>query len=626
MNKQEKTLSRRQMLKLVGIGAGGALLAACAPAATPAPAAPAAPAATEAPAAPAATEAPAAPAATEAPAAATGPMVNSVGKQLPDDAAPSEQQVFVLGGTEAKPGMFMDISGSVYNRGPLSDQYAVPLTRINKDFELTPGSASEWKVSEDGNTWTFNLRDDIMWSDDTPLTADDFVATFQYMADPKSAYDFTWFYSKGSGNIKNFDEVVAGKLPVTDVGVRKGANDKELIIETSEPTPYLPSLGIFMMPLNKAALAAHGPTYNANPDTCVSCGPFIVTEFSPTRVVIEANPKAAEDIKPYLNKMVSIVFPSGFQAYQAGQIDHTSPSTAAEVDAVLNDPQLSSEAAPDVGDFRTDYFFFDVRKPPFDNLKFRQALSHLVDRDSIVQFITKPVLGRPAYSMLAPGFPAANGEALKDIQKYDPELAKQLYAESGVTVDKLVITNRDSDPVRMGICQAVADAIKQNLGIEVEVQGLAGKEFMDGLLKKDADGKPAETTVDFGRIDYGMDYLDPSNLLTVFKGSDLGGRHTWNDPKYQELLATAGPMTDIEARTKLYQEAEKLMVESAAFLWIVHRTELRLWKPYVKGEQMAPGQTNTNPGVAWPGVSTMNGASSSNYTGNNVLDYRTSLP
>jgi ABC-type transport system substrate-binding protein len=552
-------------------------------------------------------------------------MVNSVGKELPEDAAPSEQQVYVIAGAEAKPGQFMDISASVYNRAPLSDQYAVPLTRINKDFDMTPGSATEWSVDETGNIWTFKLRNDIMWSDDTPLTADDFVATFQHMANPETAYDFAWYYSKGSGNIKNFDEAVAGKVPVTDVGVRKGADEYELIIETSEPTPYLPRLGIYMMPLNAKALAAHGPTYNANPETCVSCGPFIVTEFSPTRVVIEANSKAAEDIKPYLNKIISVVFPNGFQAFQAGQIDATSPATAAEVDAVLNDPALSQMAAPDVGDFRTDYFFFDVRKPPFDNLKFRQALTHLIDRDSIVKFITKPVLARPAYSFLAPGFPAANGEALKDIQKYDPELAKQLYAESGVKVDKLVIQNRDSDPVRMGMCQAVADAIKQNLGIEVEVKGIPSKDYMADLLKRDDAGNPV-TTIDFGRIDYGMDYLDPSNMLSVFKGSDLGGRHVWNDKAYQDLLAKAGPMTDIEERTKLYQEAEKILTESAAFPWVVHRTALNLWKPYVKGEQMLPGKVNTNPGVAWPGISTMNGASSSTYIGKEVVDMRKELP
>lgn len=610
-HKPETILSRRQILKLLGIGAGGALLAACAPAAT------------EAPAVPAPTEAPKP---TEAPAAPAGPMKNSVGKVLPEDAAPPELQVYVTAG-QGNPGQFMDISASVYNRAALADMYGVPLTRINKDFELVPGAAKEWKVSEDGLTWTFTLRNDIIWSDDTPLTADDFVATFRYMADPNSGYDFTWYYSKGSGNIKNFDEVVAGQVPVEELGVRKGANDYELIIETSEVTPYLPRLFLFAMPLQAKALAAHGPAYNSNPATCVSCGPFIVKEFSPTRIEIVANPKAADDIKPFLERMIAVPFPDAFQAYQANQLDYATVGNAAQVDAVLNDPQLSAQATPDVGDFRTDYFFFDVTKPPFDNLKFRQALSHLLDRDSIVKFITKPLLARPAYSFLAPGFPAANGEALKEIQRYDPELAKQLYAESGVKVDKLLLQMRGDLEGYFGkeIAQVYADSIKQNLGIEVEVKSVPQKDYMADLLKRGPDGKP-DTTIDFGYISYGMDYLDPSNMLTVMKGSDLGGRHTWNNKQYQELLAKAGPMTNIEERTKLYQQAEKLMVEECAFIWCIHRTPVNLWKPYIKGAPMEPGKINVNRGVAWPNIGAMNGSASEIYIANNVLEYRKSIP
>ena len=631
MNTINKSLNRRQLLRLVGIGAGGALLAACAPAAAPsattAPAAPAATtAATTAPAAAEATAAPAAAEATKAPAMAAN--VNSVGKELPADAAPSEQQVLVGAQGEAKPGQYMDITGSVYNRGPLSDQNAVPLTRINKDFEMTPGSAKSWSVDDKGTVWTFILRDDIIWSDDTRLTADDFVATFQSMADPKSAYDFTWYYSKGSGNVKNFDEVVAGKMPVTDLGVRKGASDLELIIETSESTPYLPRLGVYISPLQKKALEAHGPTYNNDPKTAVSCGPFIVTLFTPTRVELTANAKAAPDIKPYINKWISVQYPNSFQAYQAGQVDNSGLGNAADIDVALNDPVLSKDIAPDVGDFRTDYFFFNVTKAPFDNLKFRQALSHLLDRDSIVKFITKPVLARPAYSYLAPGFPAANGEALKDIQAFDPEKAKTLFAESGVKIDKLLLQVRgDIFDGFFGsqIGQAYADAIKTNLGIEVEVKSVPQKDFTDALLKKDAAGKPA-TTIDFGYISYGMDFLDPSNMFGVLKGSDLGGRHTWNDKGFQDLLLKAGPMINVEERTKTYQEAEKIAVESCAFIFSVHRTPLNLWKPYIRGTQMAPGKINTNPGFAWPGVSSFNGGSSDIYIGNNVLDFRKNLP
>ena len=160
----------------------------------------------------------------------TTAKVNDVGKKLPDDAAASEQQVvvFPVKQSDAK---FADISANVYNRGGLTDLFAIPLTRLNKDFETIPGSAKSWKVSDDGKTWTFALREDLNWSDNTPLTADDFIATIRQMADPKTAYDFVWYFEEG--NIKNFSEANGGKATLDAIGVRAGANAKELVIETT---------------------------------------------------------------------------------------------------------------------------------------------------------------------------------------------------------------------------------------------------------------------------------------------------------------------------------------------------------------------------------------------------------
>jgi ABC-type transport system substrate-binding protein len=632
MSKNATQLNRRQLLKLAGMtAAAGTALAACAPAATPAPApapaepaAPAAPAATEAPApteAPKPTEAPApteAPKPTEAPAK----MMSDSGKELPADAAKPEQQVLVYKANEnlAKG---LDISATVYDRPAVGDLFGIPLTRVDKDFNMIPGAASEWTVSDNGLNWTFKLREDLKWSDGSSLTADDFVATFQYMANPDSAYDFAWYYSSGSGNIANFDDVVAKKKPVEEVGVRKGANDFELLIDVAVPTPYLPRLFVFAMPLQAKALKATGPFYNADPATAVSCGPFIVKEYTPTRIEYVANKSVHPDFAPYINRVIQVPFPNGFQAYQAGQIDFTGVGDLATVETVLADADLSKQAAPDVGDFRTDYFFFDVRKKPFDNVKFRQALAHLLDRDSIVKFITKPVLARPAYSFLAPGFPAGNGEALKDIQKFDVELAKSLYAESGEKPEKLTLQVRvDTGFPNVQMAQAYADSIKTNLGIEVEVKQVVQKDFMADLLKNNDAGE-RETTIDFGFISYGFDYLDPSNMLTVLKS---GGRHTWKDEEYDKALETAGPMKDGPERVKLYQDAEKRMVESGAFVWAVHRTPLNLFKPYVKGSVMLPGKVNTNPGYAWPGFSSMCLNAAEVYIGKEAETVRTSIP
>ena len=605
---RKSVLTRRQMLKLMGATGATAALVACGgatPTAAPTTAPTSAPAATDAPKA---TEAPAATAttaATEAPAAtattAPAELKTTGGKALPADAAPSDQQVYLLAGAAAgagAPGTDGQITGSVYNRSGIADVYSLPLTCINHDFDLIQGAATEWKVSDDGLTWTFKLRNDLPWSDGSGnCNADDFVATMQHMADPAVAYDFTWYWDTGNGNIKNLSDILAKKMPVEKVGVTK-VDEYTLTMETSVPTPYLPRLGIYFMPFNAKALKAHGAQYMTNPDTCVACGPFILKEWTPTRVEVVANNKTADDLKPFIERVIAVPYQNSFQAYQAGQVDTVAIGTPADIETVLNDATLSKEATPDVGDFRTDYFFFDVTKKPFDNAKFREALAHLLDRENIVKNIVKPILGRPAYGFLAPGFPASNEEALKDIQAYDVEKAKQLYKDSGVTVDKLTITYRDDNAVYNAVSSAYADSIKTNLGITVEIKSLPNKEFTAALL-----AKPSQ--IDFGAISYGMDYLDPSNMLGVFKGTDQGGRHTWNDKQYTDLLAEAGPLTDEAKRTALYQQAEKIMTESFAFVWIYHRTPVNMWKSYLKGPGLLAGKTNTNPGWAWGSNSTM---------------------
>src|SRR3712207_9478403 len=93
----------------------------------------------------------------------------------------------------------------------------------------------------------------------------------------------------------------------------------------------------------------------------------------------------------------------------------------AELTIMEGDPELAKELYQGVGDFRTFYLFFDVTKAPFDNIKVRQAFSHVIDRDAIQQSILGPE-GSPAYSWLAPGFPASNREGLADIQRFDPAL------------------------------------------------------------------------------------------------------------------------------------------------------------------------------------------------------------
>src|SRR5262249_9374168 len=256
-----------------------------------------------------------------------------------------------------------------------------------------------------------------------------------------------------------------------------------------------------------------------------------------------------------------------FAAYQAGETDFVSgPNLSpADNDIVSGDPDLSKQFHPHYGDFRTDYLFFDTKNPPFDNLKVRQAFSHVIDRDGTIKSIIKPTQGIPAYSFLMPGFPASNSKELSSIQNYDPEAAKKLLAEAGYPdgkgFPKLTLWLRNEAPVRQSLAQAIAASIKQILNIDVEVSNKETKTFMDSL-----NAKPNQTQ--FGMVSYGFDFLDPFNMLGVWLG---GGRHNWNNQQFDDLVKKAASLTgDPEGRIKMFQDAEKLLVTDAPAVFIYH--------------------------------------------------------
>ncbi|HEV2108297.1 MAG TPA: ABC transporter substrate-binding protein, partial [Thermomicrobiales bacterium] len=204
------------------------------------------------------------------------PSLRQAEVTLPPDAAPLEQQIWRRPSdpTFAK---VLDFYEAVYERPSVADLFSDPLVRLTKDFEIIPAAATEWTGSEDGKTWTFKLDPNLVWSDGNPVTANDWIVTFQYSADPEHAWDFTWFWNPV---IKNYAEAVEGTVPIEEIGVRQGADEHELIFETVDPAPYLPSMLLYSLPLSAAALAEYGPLYNTNPETAVSAGPYILDEWA----------------------------------------------------------------------------------------------------------------------------------------------------------------------------------------------------------------------------------------------------------------------------------------------------------------------------------------------------------
>lgn len=142
------------------------------------------------------------------------------------------------------------------------------------------------------------------------------------------------------------------------------------------------------------------------------------------------------------------------------------------------------------------------------------------------------------------------------------------------------------------------------------------KTFMDSL-----NAKP--TQIQFGMVSYGFDFLDPSNMLGVFLS---GGRHNWNNKEYDDLVKKAAAFSgDPATRTKMFQDAEKILVSDVGGAFIYHRTVADLYKPYFKGTELEPDK-NGFAAWHWPGFANMSTLVSSVYVSKDVASAQRKLP
>ena len=515
------------------------------------------------------------------------------------EATPAAHQVLVLP-DDVSIAKVLDFYVAVYERpsSSASDVFSEPLVRLTRDFEIEPAAAESWSGSEDGLTWTFKIREGLTWSDDNPVTANDWVATFQYSVSPEAAWDFTWFFQ---GVLKNWTEAVNGDVAPDQIGVHAGANDYELVFETVAPAPYLPAMLLYSCPLSAAGLAANGELYNTDPATAISSGPYILTEWLPDQQITYGRnekytgtlPGAVDEIR------IKLTSPDNFfTMYQADEIDFLRNPAPAALTIMMNDENTAKEVYSGVGDFPTYYIFFDVTSDPWTDLKVRQAWSHAIDRDTLKTQILGPN-GVPAYSWLAPGFPANNTEGLKDIQAYDPEKAKALLAEAGFEngdgFPKQTLMLRSPTPLEETVGEALAAMIKTNLNIDVEVVSQDSQGYMAALTAK-------PTQISLGFIRYGMDFLDPFNMLSVWLS---GGRHSWSNPDYDEAVRSAAEfLGDPAERIEMFKSAEKILVEDVPAVFVYHGTEVQFIKPWLGGPFIEPDKNGIQ-AMHWPNYTTM---------------------
>ena len=521
-------------------------------------------------------------------------QVNSIGIELPEDAAPPERQrlrFFEMDGT------YMEWFKTIYKRSPATNLIAEPLVRQDENYELVPAAARSWEATPDGYTWLFHLRSGMQWDDGRPFNAHDYVFTFQRGADPDNAYDFEWHYQI----IKNWNAVVSRRLPVDSLGV-EAIDDTTLAVHTEQPVPYLPYNLIMSWASPKHAVAKYGEEWSTRAETHVSSGPFKLSEWRKNEVIVlDANPMYRGSMPPYLEQVIIRVFSQSAQplvlsAYTADEVDMILLSGQASLGRVKNDPVFSQELHSMVN-FVTFYMTMDTYNPPFNDLRVRQAFAHSVDRSALMGSALKDV-GVTAYCMLPPGFPGSDPDSFRETLAYDPERARQLLAEAGYPNGQgfpqidLWIRSLDAQATRLP-AEAIQAMISEALNVKVGVRVIERKVFTDGLNNHE---------VTLALVAYSQDFPDPANLLGLWRSS---GRHAWHDETFERLIREGNEyMGPPDERYAIYHAAERRLVEEVGGYFLWHPVEHRLWKPDFYSPTLLPNRLGME---VWTNLTWMNG-------------------
>jgi oligopeptide transport system substrate-binding protein len=509
-------------------------------------------------------------------------VVTPQGKVMPPDAAPLEKQIFRQAGAEPK---FFDTARDIYSAGG-TNLTNEPLLRNNENIETVPALAESWTPGPQAEYWEFVIREGAVWSDGEPITADDIVYTYNHMSNPALGNPWIWFYF----DIKGVQAYATGAAGPEALGVEKVDDRTVRIYGEFGSIPYLPALLSY-----QAAVIVPQHVAEANPEhwadnveTLVSGGPYLATRWAHNQeIVYEINPLYNGPHKPCIQTVVTPVLAAGaieFTPWLNQETDLVHILGPAELAAARSDPKLNP-LLHFFNNFQSTYISLNTNMPPLDNLDFRKALAHSIDRDTLCQQVLNGTYV-PGYSMLPPGFPAYNPD-LKQYQVFDLEQAQQYLADSGV--DPASVTLELYSNGRDVFLEFVKQQWETNLGITVNLNQLEAGVW--GQLR-------AEHNMMAYRGPYEYDFVDPSNMLTGLwrsvpapegQSEPWGSpRHGWKSEEFDRLVTEAGSEVDVPTRIQKFQDAELILADEVGGVFLAHQVVFQIWWPWLVG--MAPNR------------------------------------
>ena len=451
----------------------------------------------------------------------------------------------------------------------------VGLITFDPESKPVPGIAERWTSSPDGLVWTFFLRE-ALWSDGTPLTAEDFVFGWRRLLDAKIA----GFYAAYLYVVKNAQLVNGGKLPVEELGVR-ALNPRTFEVTLEHPAPYLIEMLTHMTcyPQPRHVIAAKGKEW-IRPGNHVSSGPFRLVEWTPReRIVLEKNPHFYDRANVKLQKVIFYPtddYGAALKRVRAGELDTQTRIPAAEVNWIrANMPEIYKP----VPQLTTEYLCPNVTRKPFDDVRVREALSLALSREALANKI-RNVGDVPAYGLVPPditNYPHSSRFRYQGLSQAEKlERGRALMREAGYGPDNRARTNLMIRSTAAGNGRAVAAGIQQML-VQVYIDAtIVANDFATYLTMTSIHD------FDISQSAWNADFNDASNFLDLFITDNPNNKGLYSNKQYDALMAQSRTELDLGKRAQIMAQAEQILLDEHGVIPIWFWVSPDLYRPYVK--------------------------------------------
>ena len=423
------------------------------------------------------------------------------------------------------------------------------LVKPNADGDYEAAVASDFAVSEDGLTYTFTLRDGVLFHNGDPVTVEDVI------------------YSYDNCAATTVEEALAAAL--SHVESVSALDESTVVITLDEPSADF---------LSYAAMVHIIPDgYTDCATAPIGTGPFqFVSRSVQESLVLEKFDGYWGD-EAYLDQVTFKIFEDAnalMSALSAGSVDMAEHLTIDQVDSVGGD-YTCLEGTMNL----VQALYLNNAVEPFDNELVRQAMCYAVDVDAIMD-LTAEGHGAKLGSSIYPAFSKYFDEELANAYPYDVEKAKELLAEAGYEDGfSMKITVPSNYTPHMNVAEVLVEQLR-DVGIRAKLTPVE----WDTWLSDTYVGRDFESTV----IGFDAATLSAGALLNRWMSDNETNMINYNNPDYDAVMAEANACTDDEQQTELYREAAQILSDTAANVYLQDMAEFLLLRSDVEGYVFYP--------------------------------------